>query len=618
MLEEVLQGGKAAIRDFLNEVPDSTGRKMAENFSGFWGRIGRFAELGEDSANRSRRICETAVAALHDTDLSQLEFEPGGMREERGTSGSGKAEPYAETPPAGLRQAWTSFEERQSHKTERGAMEEREKGGRSLCRHLPMVKEEELDDTVRARLLCLKKANTAADDLVKYVGLIVLHLDYSEQFSQLHSQMSSCLHRLEQIVASVFRTLGNEIPNPERLARAAQQFDQQLSDVETVVENRQKIIAKVGELQALAKEENAALEVFYTPSGECQDPKLMEKSEEAKEFRHHHETIVGKVDEFAQKANGKLAAVSEAYRMWKCVQDAMRDVDQVVRQANDVCRQSPAKVPSIVHEAIPGNRYSRKVRDLAELQQALRNSVNEIMGWMTERISLMREAQPRLECLEERHVNRTATFPSYILLNETHYRSRNDTWIKVDMTVPHVHLFPFEHPMSIPDKDIAQILLLRLATTLPPGCCDMTILDHEAQGGSVLGLATMKHVPGLMNLVVRRDQLEGALRVVYDYSGKLVEDGYFTTEEPDWRTYNAHHPEAPLPYKVLVVFSLSGIERVTDGMSMLQSLMKNGCRRGIHVVFAGEGHNQVCGDDPRFASDRKNRFSDVEIDVIQS
>lgn len=618
MLEEVLQSGKAAIRDFLNEVPDSTGRKMAENFSGFWGQIGRFAELGEDSANRSRRICETTIAVLHDTDLSQLEFGLGGMSEEHGMSGSKKTEPYAETSQVGLRQARASFEERQSHKMERGTMEEREKGGRSLCRHLPMIKEVELDDTVRERLLCLKRANTAADDLVKYVGLIASHLDYSEQFSQLHSQMSSCLHRLEQIVASVFKTLGNEIPNPERLARAAQQFDRHLPDVEMVVENRQKIIAKVGELQALAKEENAALQAFYTPSGECQDPKLMEKSEEAKGFRHHHEVIVGKVDEFTQKANGELAAVSEAYRMWKCVRETIREVNQVVMQANEVCRQSPAKMPTIVYETVPGNCYSRKVRDLAELQLALRNSVNEIMGWMTERITLMQEAQPRLECFEERHVNRTAAFPSYILLNETHYRSRNDTWIKIDMTVPHVHLFPFEHPMSIPDKDIAQILLLRLATTLPLGCCDMTILDHEAQGGSVLGITTMKHVSGLMNLVVRQDQVADALKGLYEYSGKLVADGYFTTEEPDWRTYNANHPEAPLPYKVLVVFSLAGIERVTDGMSMLQSLMKNGCSRGIHVVFAGDGHNQVCGDDPRFAADRKNRFSDVVIDVIQS
>ena len=146
----------------------------------------------------------------------------------------------------------------------------------------------------------------------------------------------------------------------------------------------------------------------------------------------------------------------------------------------------------------------------------------------------------------------------------------------------------------------------------------MTILDHEAQGGSVLGITTMKHVSGLMNLVVRQDQVADALKGLYEYSGKLVADGYFTTEEPDWRTYNANHPEAPLPYKVLVVFSLAGIERVTDGMSMLQSLMKNGCSRGIHVVFAGDGHNQVCGDDPRFAADRKNRFSDVVIDVIQS
>lgn len=157
MLEEVLQSGKAAIRDFLNEVPDSTGRKMAENFSGFWGQIGRFAELGEDSANRSRRICETTIAVLHDTDLSQLEFGLGGMSEEHGMSGSKKTEPYAETSQVGLRQARTSFEERQSHKMERGTMEEREKGGRSLCRHLPMIKEVELDDTVRERLLCLKR-----------------------------------------------------------------------------------------------------------------------------------------------------------------------------------------------------------------------------------------------------------------------------------------------------------------------------------------------------------------------------------------------------------------------------------------------------------------------------
>jgi len=623
MLEEVLQNGKSAIRDFLSQVPDSTGQGMADAFGGYFGHVGSFAEMSDDSVRRSKRIYESALASLHDTDLSRLDLSPDSAKEDVRTEVRSRKLSENDLRPefdkASNQQFWRN-QNRQSQGTEFSSMDEKKNSTRhkALCRTLPVVSESELDEATRENLLRLRKANEAADDLVKYIDMIASLLDFSDQVCKIHSRVSSSVHKLEQTAGAVFRIMGNEITNPEKLARAASEFNAHMSDVSMVLGNFAKILEKTKELQSLASNATSGISDFYSQNGDPQARKLVAKSAVAKEYKNHTEVIVSKVNKYHQKTQGKLTRISEAFGAWRSVQDAMRERNQEIQSAISVFQTAPCKMPSVVYEAIAGNDYSFKTRDIGELQNVIDDSVRSILGWLTQRIELMQDVQPKLDRFEERHVNKTSAFPSYILLNETRYASREGSWIKVEATVPHVHLFPFVSPMSIPDKGIAQILLLRLATALPLGCCDITILDHEAQGGSVLGIATMKNVPGLVNLVVRRDQIADAIRSLYEYSGMLVEDGYFTTEEPDWKSYNAKHLDSPLPYKVLVVFSLAGIERVTDGMSMLQSLMKNGCKRGIHVVFAGDAHDQVCGDDPRFASDRKNKFSDVAIDVIQS
>lgn len=616
MLEEVLQSGKTAIGDFLREFPDSTGQKLADNIGGVYGRIGTFAEMSEDSINRSKRICESTFASLHDTDLSILGIEVD--RKDENALGSSSKQCGASGIVVNADKGSVSFPVNRHIKVERNKMGEKKTNTKSLCRPLPVVKEDDLDEITRESVKRIRGANEAAGELINFVDQIASHIEFSSQLDRIHSQVNSGIHKLEMAVASVFRGMNNEIVNPDELARAASKFDKHLDDVSRIVSNLGKITDKTSELRSLAVAENEGISAFYSQGGSIQDRKLVAKSSVAKSFKKHNELIVGRINDYLAKTKGKLAQVAQACHAWREVQGVMRERNEAIESAISAFRSAPCRMPNICDESIPGNGYSFKVRDIHELQKIVRDSAQGIVSQLSRRIDLMWDAQPKLDRFESKHVNRSSLFPAFILLNETQYKSRDNSQLKVDITVPHVHLFPFANPMSIPNKDIAQILLLRLATALPLGCCDITVLDHEAQGGSVLGIAPMRDVPGLMNLVVRRDQMAEAIKELYEYSGKLVQDGYFTTEEPDWITYNAKHPEAPLPYKVLAVFSLAGIERITDGKSMLQSLMKNGRDRGIHVVFAGEAHNQVCGDDKAYELDRRNVFSKMTIDVLQS
>ena len=161
--------------------------------------------------------------------------------------------------------------------------------------------------------------------------------------------------------------------------------------------------------------------------------------------------------------------------------------------------------------------------------------------------------------------------------------------------VPRVIPFPFTSALVLSQgnteqKRLAHCLLLRLLSVLPPGQVELTLIDPLQQGQSFEAFLPLLKVEQLVpqgHVLTRSDEIEVALGKLTDEIEEMIQQR-FNDKASNWSEYNAINPDAPLPYKAVLLFDVP--EQISDkSLWFLGRICENGPRCGVLPIIAIDG-----------------------------
>lgn len=176
--------------------------------------------------------------------------------------------------------------------------------------------------------------------------------------------------------------------------------------------------------------------------------------------------------------------------------------------------------------------------------------------------------------------------------------------------VPRVIPFPFTSTLILPEdnakqKRLAHCLLLRLLSGLPPGQVELTLIDPLQQGQSVEPFLLLLKIEQLVpqgHVLTRSDEIETTLGKLTDYIEEMIQQR-LNEKAPNWSAYNTINPDAPLPYKIVLLFDVP--EQLSDkSLWFLGRICENGPRCGVLPIIAL--------DSKRMEDRRYEKFSAIQ------
>lgn len=186
--------------------------------------------------------------------------------------------------------------------------------------------------------------------------------------------------------------------------------------------------------------------------------------------------------------------------------------------------------------------------------------------------------------------------------------------------VPKVISFPFASALVLPQgnteqKRLAHHLLLRLLSALPPGQVELTLIDPLQLGQSVepfLPLLKLEQLVPQGHVLTRSDEIEAVLGKLTDEIEEMIQHR-FNDKASNWSEYNAINPDAPLPYKTVLLFDVP--EQISDkSLWFLGRICENGPRCGVLAIIAIDGQRM---EDRRYEKFRATlEASAVRLDML--
>lgn len=158
--------------------------------------------------------------------------------------------------------------------------------------------------------------------------------------------------------------------------------------------------------------------------------------------------------------------------------------------------------------------------------------------------------------------------------------------------LPRVISFPFASALVLPQDDLEQkrlanCLLLRLLSALPPGQIELTLIDPLQLGQSVEPFLPLLKVEQLVpqgHVLTRSDEIEAALGKLTDEIEEMIQKR-FNDKASNWSEYNDINPDTPLPYKAVVLFDVP--EQISEkSIWFLGRICENGPRCGVLPIIA--------------------------------
>lgn len=168
--------------------------------------------------------------------------------------------------------------------------------------------------------------------------------------------------------------------------------------------------------------------------------------------------------------------------------------------------------------------------------------------------------------------------------------------------------FPLERPLAFADAEEMGAFLLRLMQACPVGFFEAHLLDHEALGRHGLRFNEFRAAGvDAFHLATTREEELSSLRGLVEYCGNLASQGLLSGGAETWEECNARSGLAPLPYKVVAVYSFEGWD--DRHFDALERLVAEGCGRGVGVLWTIPAAN---GLDERVL-DRLRRWGGIPV-----
>lgn len=184
--------------------------------------------------------------------------------------------------------------------------------------------------------------------------------------------------------------------------------------------------------------------------------------------------------------------------------------------------------------------------------------------------------------------------------------------------VPKIISFPFSSALVLPQSDAEQkrlvhCLLLRLLSALPPSQVELTLIDPLQQGQSVEPFLPLLKVEQLVpqgHVLTRSDEIEAALGKLTDEIEEIIQQR-FNEKASNWLQYNRIKPDAPLPYKVVLLFDVP--EQITEkSLWLLGRICENGPRCGVLPIIAIDGQRIEDRRYEKFSTTLKNSTTQLD------
>lgn len=262
----------------------------------------------------------------------------------------------------------------------------------------------------------------------------------------------------------------------------------------------------------------------------------------------------------------------------------------------DGIRQKLAAIKKLVQCASEQERKLSEKRTGAENKRTQRkNNLLECLASAWEKASAetaqqmagIRKPQPAFADWRQDNPNMASGMPDILLLG-----SQEVSFKQFGCMLPHGISFPFEHALTLPEDNAAQLrlahhLLLRLFQAVPPGRLELTLIDPLKLGHSFAPFLPLLEVETLLpqqRVLTRADEIEFTLGKLTDDTEELIQRR-FKGNLLNWSDYNAAHPNNLLPYKIVLLFDAP--EQLSEkSLWYLGRLTENGPRCGILPIIA--------------------------------
>ncbi|QIE30199.1 FtsK/SpoIIIE domain-containing protein [Caballeronia sp. SBC2] len=232
------------------------------------------------------------------------------------------------------------------------------------------------------------------------------------------------------------------------------------------------------------------------------------------------------------------------------------------------------------------NRARRKTNWSSIFESEWKRTTDEI-GQVGSRLS---RQQPAFVEFGPDSPQMASEIPADLLLG-----SQQVSFEKFSCLIPHAIRFPLAHALVLSEdhaeqRRLADHLLLRLLSAMPPGQLELTFIDPLKLGQSVgpfLRLLKVEQLVPRQRVLTRSDEIEAALDKLTNEVEELIQHR-FNDKASNWSEYNVDNADNPLCYKVILLFDVP--EQLSDkSLWLLQRLCENGPRCGVLPIIATDG-----------------------------
>lgn len=227
-----------------------------------------------------------------------------------------------------------------------------------------------------------------------------------------------------------------------------------------------------------------------------------------------------------------------------------------------------------------------RMLDTREAIFAARNLLKAKAKDFSDIVAAADAAQPPFDKIDASSINVSGAFPSKLAVGriDSFPAKHGDALRDCEMqkTMPRCIDFPFTAPIIYKDADLLYMLILRMAQALPQGLFDIFALDSENVGQTFREIAGLRKF-GIMTVSSKRDDDERILSELDSWLGDLSDRGCWD-DSADWADFNRNHPEAPLPFKLVLFPSLTALD--ASQMATVTKLVKNGVASGMVAAFS--------------------------------
>ena len=213
--------------------------------------------------------------------------------------------------------------------------------------------------------------------------------------------------------------------------------------------------------------------------------------------------------------------------------------------------------------------------------EAARCALEEVLDECLERINAL---QPPFGQIDSESINICTEFPSRLVVGE--HPLAEDKSRKIPETV----MFPLQAPLffdskSEGDANALQMLIFRMAQALPLGLFEVHVVDSHEAGQTFRAISALRK-SGIANISSKREDDGKILSDLDSWLGDLSDRGCWDDSE-NWGEYNRRHPEAPLPFKLVVFPTFAALDAVE--LAIVTKLARSGPAAGVIPVFSAQG-----------------------------